>query len=70
MTKMNDIERKYYQVCPDFHAETVLESGSICIINPRDEMSYDGIQHSYKVCLEPEHNPTDHSAKTELFMTH
>ena len=49
MTKMKENGHKYYKVCPDFNAQTVLESGSICIINPRDEMPHYGKQHGCKV---------------------
>ena len=49
LTKMNENGRKYYKVNPDFNAQSVLESGSICIINPRDEMPHNDIQHDCKV---------------------
>ena len=49
MTKIKENDHKYYEVSPDFNAQTVLESGSICIINPRDEMPHDGMHHGCKV---------------------
>ena len=45
MTKINENGRKYYEVCPNFEATSVLESGSICILNPRDKIPHYDLAH-------------------------
>ena len=49
MTKNNDKNCTCYKLNSDFHGQALLQSGSICIVNPRDEMSHDDIQHDCKV---------------------